>query len=209
MDSEHNLKGGDLGAPCQRKDRGPTVLKTLTIRNLTVFPRAELECARHLNVIVGENGSGKTHLLKAAYTLLAVSADEGRKTTSDPTPKSVLQTRIADKLVGVFRPERLSNLVHRKRKQAECGAEFGDPRLDMEFAFGPNSKPQVEILKMPTAWSSDTPVYFPTRELLTIYPNFVSLYEGRYVEFEESWRDTSVLTPEHLRTGEPTKRTDS
>ena len=32
-----------------------------------------------------------------------------------------------------------------------------------------------------------------TRELLTIYPGFVSLYETHYVEFEETWRDTCLL----------------
>jgi hypothetical protein len=37
------------------------------------------------------------------------------------------------------------------------------------------------------------PAYFPTHELLTIYPNFVSIYDGHYLEFEESWRDLCIL----------------
>ena len=36
-------------------------------------------------------------------------------------------------------------------------------------------------------------MYLPTHELLTIYPGFVPLYETRYVEFEETWRDTCLL----------------
>ncbi len=39
----------------------------------------------------------------------------------------------------------------------------------------------------------NTPIFIPTRELLTIYPNFVSVYEGHYLELEETWRDTCVL----------------
>jgi hypothetical protein len=54
---------------------------------------------------------------------------------------------------------------------------------------------------MPSHWSSETPVYLPTRELLTIYPNFVSIYEGRYLEFEETWRDTCVLLGAPLEKG--------
>lgn len=32
----------------------------------------------------------------------------------------------------------------------------------------------------------------PTRELLTLYPGFVSLYENRYLEFEETYYDTCL-----------------
>jgi predicted ATPase len=37
------------------------------------------------------------------------------------------------------------------------------------------------------------PVFLPTRDLLTIYPGFLSIYEGRYLEIEETWRDTCLL----------------
>lgn len=55
------------------------MLKQLAIKNPTVFPETDLQFAKHLNVIVGENGAGKTHLLKMAYAVLATSWDEGRK----------------------------------------------------------------------------------------------------------------------------------
>ncbi len=58
------------------------MIDALTIRNLTVFPSAELKFSRRLNVIVGENGTGKTHLLKLMYSVLAVSAEERRKPSS-------------------------------------------------------------------------------------------------------------------------------
>lgn len=46
------------------------MLKTLTLKNFTVFPTAELEFSPGLNVIVGENGTGKSHLLKLGYAVL-------------------------------------------------------------------------------------------------------------------------------------------
>ncbi|WP_339352558.1 AAA family ATPase [Acinetobacter beijerinckii] len=36
-------------------------------------------------------------------------------------------------------------------------------------------------------------MFIPTRELLTLCPWFISLYEHTYVEFEETWRDTCSL----------------
>ena len=53
-------------------------LSALTIRNFTVFQDERLVFAPQLNVIVGENGTGKSHLLKLAYTLLAVSGEAGK-----------------------------------------------------------------------------------------------------------------------------------
>lgn len=40
------------------------MLETLRLRNFTAFPVADLKFGKHLNIIVGENGLGKTHLLK-------------------------------------------------------------------------------------------------------------------------------------------------
>ena len=45
------------------------------------------------------------------------------------------------------------------------------------------------------------PVFLPPRELLTIYPGFASLYERRYLEFDETWRDTCVLLGLPLQRG--------
>ena len=44
-------------------------------------------------------------------------------------------------------------------------------------------------------------VYLPTRELLTLSPGFVSLYETSYLPFEETWRDTSLLLGAPLARG--------
>ena len=88
------------------------MLKSLRIRNFTVFNSADLQF-KDLNVIVDANGTAKTHLLKLPYAVMAMSAEAGKKRTEPPT-KTVLQTRLAEKLSSVFRPEdRLGQLVHR------------------------------------------------------------------------------------------------
>ncbi|KQB52891.1 hypothetical protein AQS70_12665 [Pseudomonas endophytica] len=92
------------------------MLKQLDIKEFTVFEEANLRFGKQLNVIVGENGAGKTHLLKLAYSGLATCWEEGSKphlASSTPT-KTILQKSLADKLLGVFRPETLGRLVRRK-----------------------------------------------------------------------------------------------
>lgn len=178
------------------------MLKKLEIANFTVFPSATLTFGRNLNVIVGENGTGKTHILKLVYCILATSWEEGRKQSTGPT-KSTIQRALADKLINVFRPESLGRLARRRQGRERCdiGARFDTKALDIGFGFATQSKSEVSIETMPREWLDTAAVYLPTRELMSIYPNFVSIYEGRYLEFEETWRDTCLLLGAPLQRG--------
>lgn len=171
------------------------MLKSLRIRDFTVFTEADLEFAEGLNVIVGANGTGKTHLLKLPYAVMAMSAEEGKKRAEPPT-KTVLQTRIAEKISSVFRPEdRLGRLVHRRRGRNRCEVRmsFTQPTTSLAFGFSSLSKSEVVVESAPSGWQDKPPVFLPTRELLTLYPGFVPLYETRHLEFDETWRDTCLL----------------
>ena len=172
------------------------VLRSLEVRNFTAFPKARLDFAKGLNVIIGENGTGKTHLLKLPYSVMAVSAEEGRKRNGRQPTKAFLQTRLAEKLVNVFRPEdRLGRLArrHKGRSRCEVKMRFSEPGTSVEFNFASQNRSEVVIDRNPSAWSEHTPMFLPTRELLTIYPGFVPLYETHHLEFDETWRDTCLL----------------
>ena len=170
------------------------MLQWLELNNFAAFSKARLEFARHLNVIVGDNGTGKTHLLKLPYAAMAVSAEESKK-RNGRVSKTVVQTRLAEKLVNVFRPESLGRLAHRQqgRSRSEVWFKFSEPGTSLAFSFAATSRSEVTVDVSPLAWSGRAPVYLPTRELLTIYPGFVPLYESRDLEFEETWRDTCLL----------------
>ena len=177
-------------------DEGEAVLKTLEVENFTAFPKAQLDFAEGLNVIIGENGTGKTHLLKLPYAVMAVSAEEGRKRNARQPTKAFLQTRLAEKLINVFRPEgRLGRLArrHKGRSRCEVNLQFSELGTSVEFNFASRNKSEVVVNRSPSVWSEIAPVFLPTRELLTIYSGFVSLYETRHVEFDETWRDTCLL----------------
>ena len=170
------------------------MLRSLKLTNFTAFTEADLRFSKGLNVFIGENGVGKTHLLKLPYAVMALSAEEGRRNTSGPT-KALLQRRIADKLVSVMRPESLGRLARRKRGRQRCEVHvrLAGARQRIAFNFATQSKSEVGVETAPSKWLEQAPVFLPTRELLSIYPGFSALYDSRHLEFEETWRDTCQL----------------
>ncbi|MFZ4526259.1 MAG: AAA family ATPase [Chlorobium sp.] len=185
------------------------MIKQIAIKNFTVFSEADLRFGSNLNVIVGENGTGKTHFLKLLYVVLAASSEARRKPTNGATPtKSLFQVQLALKLLNVFRPESLGRLARRKQGRERCDISMmlENPSLDTAFSFAAQSKSEVSIEKLPSVWMDVPPVYLPTRELLTMYPNFIAVYEGHYLEFEETWRDTCLLLGALLQRGTKEKR---
>lgn len=177
------------------------MLKSLRLQDFTVFHNAQLRFGAGLNVIVGENGAGKTHILKAAYAGIAASAERGPGEEA-PTSKAQLQNALTNKILGVLRPESLGRLVRRKRGRGKCEIEyaFSQPRLDFGYSFSTLAK-TVSLSSSPRDRVDKLPVYLPTRELLTIYPGFVSLYETTHLPFEETWRDTCILLGAPLARG--------
>ena len=44
-------------------------IRRLELENFTCFTKAEMNFSSGINVFIGENGTGKTHVLKALYAL--------------------------------------------------------------------------------------------------------------------------------------------
>ena len=183
------------------------MLKSMYLMNFTVFPDALFSFGKNLNVFIGENGSGKSHVLKAAYAAIAAGAARPKNGSADKPGKAQLQSALSDKLLGVFRPDSLGNLVLRQIGHGKCllNCVFRPERLSLGFSFSPGAKTEVEVETMPRARGEKLPVFLPTRELLTIYPGFVSLYETTHLPFEETWRDTCILLGAPLMRGQRQK----
>lgn len=166
------------------------MLKTVRFQNLTTVPNDKWQFAAGLNVIVGENGLGKSHILKAIYSLLKVQSNKAGELS-----KASLEKAYADKLISVMRPESLGRLVKRKqgRERCEISLTLKDKKQSSSIGFATNAKSLVEVVRVPSEALPLPPVYLPTRELATLCPWFVSLYDNYHLEFEETWRDTVSL----------------
>ena len=178
------------------------MISGLSLRNFTVFAKADFDFAGGLNVIAGENGTGKSHILKVAYAVSAVLARGAKETTSAAPTKGYLETAMANKLRGVLRPEGLGRLARRQQgvNRCEVTAKFASNH-DIAFSFNTKSTANVSIQTLPRQWQEQLPLYLPTRELLSIYPNFIAINEQMELPFEETWSDTCRLLERPLAKG--------
>src|SRR4051812_11966069 len=92
------------------------MLESLRLRNFTAFADAEFEFAPGLNVIVGENGTGKTHVLKVAYSAIYLSAKGNKEASASSPTKTYFQSAVANKLTNVLKPDELGRLARRDRR---------------------------------------------------------------------------------------------
>ncbi len=189
------------------------MIKTARFQSFTTVPNGRWQFASGLNVVIGENGLGKSHVLKALYALLKVQSARPEELT-----KTVLERAYADKLVRVLRPESLGRLVKRKQGRDRCEIHLAmqSGSTSSAIGFATNAKTQVDVIQMPEAALDLSPVYLPTRELITLCPWFLGLYDNYHLEFEETWRDTvsllgapSVRGPREQRAAELLKPLES
>ena len=87
------------------------MIKSLHLKNFTVFTDAHLDFCAGLNVIVGQNGTGKTQLLKAAYLMNRAWPDLMYKRTALSQKRT--EAYFEDRLLGLFQPSKLDNLIRR------------------------------------------------------------------------------------------------
>ena len=152
------------------------------LENFTVFDRLELAPSPGVNVLVGANGTGKTHLLKVCYAACDVSK------TQDP---------FSAKLVKVFLPsgpgdKKLGRLIARGNdsQTANIAIFRGDSRIEALISSNPGNPLYPYFGSVSGWWGSPIEsVYIPAKEMLSNAPGFLSLYAAREVHFEEVYRD--------------------
>ena len=165
-----------------------------TLRGVTVFPGSEhFEFVPGINVVVGGNDSGKSHLLKLCYTVAKWSADGGRKSLPE---KWAEEQRLRKDLMRVFASRGLAGLTARNRGNAHAhveasmegdGVPEGMGNLVFDFQAG-HEEEGLSIQEMPKRFLNVPVVFLAAREVLTIYPSFVQV-GSRFPEFLDggSW----------------------
>ncbi len=115
------------------------MIRLLELKNFTAFDYLRLKLSPKINVIIGENGTGKTHLLKAAYSLCVGAAL--LKNKSDIS-RDEFEAEMTTKLLRIFMPlnDKLGKMHNRGAiSSAKLRAKFFQGQ-EIAASFSNNSK---------------------------------------------------------------------
>lgn len=166
------------------------MLSELDVTNFTAFENAKFKFSPGLNVIIGANGTGKSHVLKLAYSVTKTSFNQ-----QDPhkQSKAVWQKAIAEDLIKLFKPETLGRLARRQQgiTKAQVAVKFERAKnANFSFSFSTKSSTDVQIENdIPSEFARAIPIFIPTKELLSLFPGLRALYANRELSIDETYPD--------------------
>jgi len=188
------------------------MLKSLHIKQFTVFKDAQFKFSPGLNVIVGDNGTGKTHVLKLGYLFCRAWSDLTTKHSRVNTQRA--ESYLDERLVGLFRVSDLGMLVrHGYKSGSRLVAEVSGhiPTIQIRMPDDPPFKSpglpedmpwdiQIQRAKdasgtlkakvvpavVPDAAATNAflpqQVFVPSKEMVSLFKGLIGLFE-KYREF--------------------------
>lgn len=159
--------------------------QSLKLTNFTVFESCSLNFGAGINVFLGENGAGKTHVLKVLYS----AAQAARPDIS-----------FSRKLVGTMQPDglNLSRLLTRKKgvnsadlQAIAASPSGGEKRLMMKITR--NTKKWDAEVGREQAWEKEfadkLSVFIPVREILSNCYNLPAAVSAGNIKFDDTYID--------------------
>lgn len=155
----------------------------MKLENFTAFEAIDVKFSPGVNVIIGANGTGKTHMLKVLYAACAITSGEDK------------EAGFARKLQGVFHPYqgRMTRLIRRRQGLPAASIKVirdNGPTLQADIN---NQRALADDVKVVGAarWSGTglESAYIPVKEMLAHAPGFLSTAARREIAFEEVYTD--------------------
>lgn len=173
-------------------------LEKISLKNFTVFDELDLQFSKGINVFIGSNGTGKTHLMKLLYSAC-------RATNT--------KTSFSNKLVRCFAPDdhKISRLARRKQGNNDASVritgrapESGKTNI-LTASFSNLTKKWDAIVTGEDSWEKDMvdleSVFIPAKEILSHSRNLNAAVDMGNVSFDETYLDIINAAKIKISTG--------
>lgn len=162
-------------------------IKSISVENFTVFrEKRKIGFCDGINVLIGANGTGKSHLLKLVYSVMKAAENGHARSTLEA---SSYENRLALKLAGVFKPDDdgINRLIHRTAGMAS-NAKVALTTTTGGASFEITGKNNLRRVRAEIEVAKES-IFLPSREVLAMYEGFVASYKKRELSFDETYAD--------------------
>lgn len=174
-------------------------VESLRLQNLTVFKDARFEFCGGINVLVGANATGKSHALKALYSVLSMWPRDELGTSEDA--KRVFVLAVLDRLREVFG-------FHGSWDDHPLKSRlFSDNEYEIETSYSNNElnpccgehntlrlcfRNQRVVTRSHLHPGISPTLFIPPREFLAAFEGFVAAYEKRELSFDQTYKSLCI-----------------
>lgn len=161
------------------------MIDKLKVKNFTAFDSMDIDFSAGVNIFIGENATGKTHILKAVYSSCQITKSK---------------KGFANKINDVFYPagKQIGRLVKRTKgsnsgwielKRTLTNGQEATIRLSLT---NHNTTPeQAKVTGSTKLWMEEPfeAVFIPVKDMMANAPGFRSMFALRNLHFEEVYLD--------------------
>jgi len=175
-------------------------LNRLYLENFTVFKKLDLDFSKGINVLIGDNGTGKTHIMKLLYS--ACQAARAQETSIS----------FPQKIVGVFKPDNMAlhRLVKRRAGNANAVINVSSAECVLSLSFYSKYKKNINVTGE-RSWEKQLKnlisTFIPAKEILSHSRNLIQAIEKGNVDFDDTYKDI-ISAAREVRGVRPTQLTD-
>ena len=157
------------------------MIDQLNLKGFTNFSESEFVFSKGINVFIGKNGTGKTHILK---NIAAIIDANNEIQLSHAQSKERFENLIAEKLLGYYKPDQLGRLV--KKGQSNSIVTLKSDKKDYTYTFSSTSKVKVNV-ENNEHFKITSSLYIPPREMFSTFEGFLTLIDKREISFDETY----------------------
>lgn len=154
-------------------------IESVELRNFNVFKNLKVNFSKGINIIMGENGTGKTQLLKAIYADIQISKSKNIDDISKYFKSvNINNSFFVKQLKPLFLEVKASNIDNKSGKRYLMG-KLGSNINEISSTFGSSDECSYEI-SYPSQEINCT--FIPAKDMLTHSKGFVSMAD-KFNEF--------------------------
>lgn len=163
------------------------MLLSLELSQFAAFGKARLGFSPGVSVLVGANGTGKSHVMKVAY---------GAMQTARERRALGIEERLEERLAQLFQPDDLNvGRIVRRRSGGKTGVGGGNNRASVrvvhssgEIGFTLHTKGQ-HLRNAHADPPSVASLFLPPREVLSLGPGFLDLADEYLIPLDGTYSD--------------------
>lgn len=172
------------------------MLNRIKLENFGPIVTLDWQDLGSINLIIGDNGTGKTFLLKAFYSAMR-TLEEYKRGNEKRTEAEIL----VEKLYWTFQPDKIGDLVTKGADgPLSCTVQFD--QQNFIYSFGKDTAKQISSLENHVPPRASNSIFLPAKEVLSLHQIILkSREQDKAFGFDDTYLDLARALRQSPRMG--------